>query len=112
MCGGGTILIEGHADWPNAWYLGADIDGERLLLAQDNFKRAGLGHIGLVRWDVTNLPLKDDSVNVVISDIPYGKRHGSVQDNRKLYPAMLKVQLDRLGNEFPLIHIVHRNWLG
>ena len=30
--------------------------------------------LGIVRWDASNLPLKDNSVDVFISDMPFGKR--------------------------------------
>lgn len=51
--------------------------------------------LSLFKWDATCLPLRDQSVDAVVSDVPYGKRHGSKQDNRRLYPQMLQVCMTR-----------------
>merc|ERR1719516_292013 len=41
------------------------------------------------QWDCLYPCLKNNSVDVVISDLPFGKRSGSKADNRVLYPATL-----------------------
>ncbi|KAH9577474.1 putative RNA methylase domain [Trypanosoma melophagium] len=41
-------------------------------------------------WDATKLPLRDNSVDCVISDLPFGRRCGSHKANTKLYPMMLR----------------------
>jgi tRNA G10 N-methylase Trm11 len=48
--------------------------------------------LSLFKWDATRLPLRDRSVDVVVSDVPYGKRHGSKEDNRRLYPHLLEAR--------------------
>ena len=45
--------------------------------------------IDFVQWNVMNACLRDSSVDVVITDLPFGKRSGSKADNRTLYPATL-----------------------
>ncbi|XP_072328194.1 tRNA (guanine(6)-N2)-methyltransferase THUMP3 isoform X3 [Scyliorhinus torazame] len=46
--------------------------------------------LDVIQWDICNLPLKTSSVDVVISDMPFGKRMGSRRKNWDLYPACLK----------------------
>ena len=43
---------------------------------------------GAINWDDSNFFL-DNSVDVLISDLPFGKRSGSKADNRVLYPQIL-----------------------
>lgn len=48
--------------------------------------KAGKGlNLDTVRWDSTSLPLRDQVVDVVITDLPFGRRIGSKADNRVLY---------------------------
>lgn len=43
----------------------------------------------LLRWDVNRLPLRNGSVDIFVTDLPFGKRMGSRPDNRTLYPKLL-----------------------
>ena len=38
---------------------------------------------------IYDMLLRDNSVDVIISDLPFGKRSGSKADNRVLYPRTL-----------------------
>ncbi|XP_060165393.1 THUMP domain-containing protein 2 isoform X5 [Globicephala melas] len=42
MCGLGTILLEAAKEWPDVYYMGADVSDSQLLGACDNLKAAGL----------------------------------------------------------------------
>ena len=42
-----------------------------------------------LQWDCLLPCLRDNSVDVIITDLPFGKRSGSKADNRVLYPQML-----------------------
>jgi tRNA G10 N-methylase Trm11 len=44
----------------------------------------------MARWDATRLPLRDDSVDIVVVDLPFGVRCSKASANRKLYPQALK----------------------
>lgn len=44
----------------------------------------------LMKLDVTALPFRDSSIDVYVSDLPFGRRHGTKKLNRTLYPALLK----------------------
>ena len=46
--------------------------------------------LDIYRWDVCNLPLKSNSVDVFISDLPFGKKSGSKHENWELYPKALE----------------------
>ena len=103
LCGVATILIEGKREWPNAVFYGGDIDTTQIDRAVMNVKRSGVDPGDLFIWDcarkyylltdsvvitflssLVELPFKDNSISAVVSDIPFGKRHGSMHDNRKV----------------------------
>ncbi|KAJ8301080.1 hypothetical protein KUTeg_020067, partial [Tegillarca granosa] len=47
-------------------------------------------NIDCIRWDVCNLPFKDESVDVIATDLPFGVRMGSKKNNIQLYPGALQ----------------------
>ena len=99
MCGSGSIPIEAAAAWPYAFYLGADSFKQAPYNTAENARyvnmiRAKSAVVGVlpldpVVWDATCLPLKTSSIDVILTDLPYGKRLGSKHANWKLYPALL-----------------------
>ncbi|TNN85632.1 THUMP domain-containing protein 3 [Liparis tanakae] len=46
--------------------------------------------IDTVQWDLCNLPIRTGSVDIVITDMPFGKRIGSRKKNWDLYPPCLR----------------------
>jgi len=44
MCGKGIVLVEAALNWPDATYLGLDIDPQQLCAAQDNLAKVGKGN--------------------------------------------------------------------
>ncbi|XP_043846313.1 THUMP domain-containing protein 2 [Dromiciops gliroides] len=92
MCGLGTILLEAAKEWPNAYYFGADISDSQLLGACDNLKSAGLmDRIELLKVSVTELPLLSESVDVIISDVPFGKKFKLRKDIKSILHEMERV---------------------
>ncbi|XP_069462973.1 THUMP domain-containing protein 2 isoform X2 [Ambystoma mexicanum] len=88
MCGLGTILLEAAKEWPEACYLGIDLNKSPLQGAYDNVKAAGLTDcIELLQASAAKLPLLSESVDVVVSDIPFGKKFRDVQE---LFPCILE----------------------
>ncbi|XP_067684651.1 tRNA (guanine(6)-N2)-methyltransferase THUMP3-like [Haliotis asinina] len=98
MCGSGSIPIQAARGWPEAFHL----SGERFPLAVDRTVQnvAALNKelssdnqqqiaVDAGYWDVTYLPFKEGSVDVFITDLPFGKRMGSRFNNTKLYPEAL-----------------------
>ncbi|XP_078065518.1 tRNA (guanine(6)-N(2))-methyltransferase THUMP3 isoform X2 [Mustelus asterias] len=101
MCGTAAIPIEGALEFSQCYFLGGDNNVLAVNRSVNNInslqkKRLEKGRItwglplDVVQWDICNLPLKTNSVDVVISDMPFGRRMGSRRQNWDLYPACLK----------------------
>ncbi|KAM5317165.1 U6 snRNA (guanine-N(2))-methyltransferase THUMPD2 isoform 2-T2 [Glossophaga mutica] len=92
MCGLGTILLEAAKEWPDAYYVGADVSDSQLCGARDNLKAAGLeDKIALLKVSVVELPLPSESVDVIISDIPFGKKFKLGKDIKSILREMERV---------------------
>ncbi|CAE7879542.1 THUMPD2 [Symbiodinium necroappetens] len=90
FAGRGALLAALARRWP-CRYLGFELDPARVAEAEVNLQAAELQELAVVRrGDARQLPLPDDSVDVVVSDLPFGRKHGSVEANRSLYPAALR----------------------
>ncbi|XP_055503762.1 THUMP domain-containing protein 3 isoform X1 [Leucoraja erinacea] len=101
MCGTGAIPIEGALEFTHSYFLGGDNNLLAVNRSINNInslqkKRLNKGRpnwglpLDVVQWDICNLPLKTSSVDIVITDMPFGKRIGSRRKNWDLYPACLK----------------------
>ncbi|XP_051873825.1 THUMP domain-containing protein 3 [Pristis pectinata] len=101
MCGTGAIPIEGALEFTQSYFLGGDNNVLAVNRSINNInslqkKRLDKGRtncglpLDVVQWDICNLPLKTSSVDIIISDMPFGKRIGSKRKNWDLYPACLK----------------------
>ncbi|XP_043916099.1 THUMP domain-containing protein 2 [Protopterus annectens] len=90
MCGLGIILVEAAREWTDAYYLGIDIDESRLHGAMVNLKTAELEEkVNLLKASVTELPLQTESIDVIICDIPFGKKFKSSVDMREMLPHII-----------------------
>jgi tRNA G10 N-methylase Trm11 len=93
MCGAGTILAEVHEAARRSETIrgiqvsGGDNDAAALRAAASNLRR--LGSTELTRWDATQLPLPDHSVDVIISNPPFGKQLATPEEIGPLYRDML-----------------------
>ncbi|KAL6075757.1 THUMP domain-containing protein 3 [Balamuthia mandrillaris] len=95
MCGSGKILMEGRQEWLQAHFIGGDNNPQQIKRAVKflNASSASAPKVApteLFCWDATALPLNSASVHLIISDIPFGKMHGSKSSNMLLYPLLLK----------------------
>ncbi|KAL6737203.1 hypothetical protein Aduo_010868 [Ancylostoma duodenale] len=45
--------------------------------------------VAFLSCDAVNLPFRDNLVDAIVTDLPFGKKIGSVDDNRVLYPRLL-----------------------
>uniref|UniRef100_A0A8C6RAF1 U6 snRNA (guanine-N(2))-methyltransferase THUMPD2 n=1 Tax=Nannospalax galili TaxID=1026970 RepID=A0A8C6RAF1_NANGA len=92
MCGLGTILVEAAKEWPDVYYVGADVSDSQLLGACDNLNAAGLkDRIELLKVSVTELPWPSESVDIIISDIPFGKKFKLGKDIKSILQEMERV---------------------
>nr|XP_044993614.1 THUMP domain-containing protein 2 isoform X2 [Jaculus jaculus] len=92
MCGLGTILLEAANEWPDVYYVGADVSKSQLHGAYDNLKAASLtDKIELLQVSVVELPLPSESVDIIISDIPFGKKFKLGNDIKIILQEMERV---------------------
>ncbi|XP_075406528.1 tRNA (guanine(6)-N(2))-methyltransferase THUMP3 [Tenrec ecaudatus] len=102
MCGTGAIPIEGATEWSNCHHIAGDnnplavnrtANNIESLLNKNQIQESkpswGLP-IDALQWDVCNLPLRTGSVDIIVTDMPFGKRMGSKRRNWNLYPAGLR----------------------
>uniref|UniRef100_A0A6I8RQQ6 THUMP domain containing 3 n=1 Tax=Xenopus tropicalis TaxID=8364 RepID=A0A6I8RQQ6_XENTR len=101
MCGTGAIPIEGVSEWPGSFFLAGDNNKQAVNRTGSNIQSLLRKHqspesapsnlrIDAVHWDISSLPLRDGSVDVIVTDMPFGKRMGSKKKNWDLYPACLR----------------------
>ncbi|MBZ3875302.1 THUMP domain-containing protein 3 [Sciurus carolinensis] len=102
MCGTGAIPIEGAMEWADCYHIAGDNNPLAVKRAANNISslltksqiKDGKPSWGLpidaVQWDICNLPLRTGSVDIIVTDMPFGKRMGSKKRNWNLYPACLR----------------------
>jgi tRNA G10 N-methylase Trm11 len=88
MVGRGATLIEAQRSFSDATYIGFDTCPAQLSAARGNVAAAE-ATIELSLGDATKMTLENDSVDVFLCDMPFGKRHGTQLDNCVLYPLVL-----------------------
>ncbi|XP_018018777.1 THUMP domain-containing protein 3-like isoform X2 [Hyalella azteca] len=95
MCGGASITIEGALCFPACYHVGGELHSKAVDRAATNLQHAELTRgvalpAGLLRWDATKIPFRDSCADVIVSDLPFGKRSGKKADNRSLYLLALQ----------------------
>ncbi|XP_026357068.1 THUMP domain-containing protein 3 isoform X2 [Ursus americanus] len=102
MCGTGAIPIEGATEWSNCYHIAGDnnplavdraANNISSLLTKSQIKEGEVSWglpIDAVQWDICNLPLRTGTVDIIVTDMPFGKRMGSKKRNWNLYPACLR----------------------
>ncbi|XP_041811548.1 THUMP domain-containing protein 3 [Chelmon rostratus] len=100
MCGTGAIPLEGAIEFNSSFYIAGDNYDMAVNRTVNNIchiqkRRADKGSasglpIDTVRWDLCNLPIRTSSVDIIITDMPFGKRMGSKKKNWDLYPSCLR----------------------
>lgn len=100
MCGTGAIPLEGAIEFSECFYISGDNNDMAVNRTVNNIchiqkRRADKGSpsglpIDTVQWDLSNLPMRTSSVDIIITDMPFGKRMGSRKKNWDLYPSCLR----------------------
>ncbi|KAM3930568.1 U6 snRNA (guanine-N(2))-methyltransferase THUMPD2 [Leptodactylus fuscus] len=91
MCGVGTILLEAALEWPHATFLGIDKSESQLKHAIDNVKKAGvMNSVSFLKGSVLGLPVLSETMDVIISDIPFGKKFTCSKDMKDLLPDIIR----------------------
>ena len=70
MCGGGSIPIEGALAFKQGFYFAGDFHEKAVERTKDNLKAFSnrIASDG-IQWDATNIPLRDNCLDVLISDL-------------------------------------------
>src|ERR1700735_3121231 len=66
--GGIDVLLSARRVGPTGKAYGLDMTDEMLALANENKRKAGAENVEFLKGDIENIPLPDDSVDVVISN--------------------------------------------
>uniref|UniRef100_UPI00358E447E tRNA (guanine(6)-N2)-methyltransferase THUMP3 isoform X4 n=1 Tax=Myxine glutinosa TaxID=7769 RepID=UPI00358E447E len=92
--------IEGGLEWPQCFHIAGDNFPMATNRSKNNVNILSRQHlemdrnqvlpVDIVLWDASRLPLKTGSVDVCITDMPFGKRIGSKKRNWELYPSCLQ----------------------
>ena len=108
MCGSGCLGLEAATHWPGTAALGGDVDARevkrlgRSLAAlrkppkrvaetsERTAERSAAVRCDAALWDAANLPLRTGAVDSVATDLPWGQKWGSKEDNGVLYPKALR----------------------
>ncbi|XP_055255266.1 THUMP domain-containing protein 2 isoform X2 [Moschus berezovskii] len=90
------------AEIKDVYYVGADVSDSQLSGAHDNLRAAGLeDKIELLKVSVTELPLPSESIDIIISDIPFGKKFKLGKDIKRTLQEMERVL--RVGGTIVLL---------
>jgi 23S rRNA G2445 N2-methylase RlmL len=87
FCGTGTVLIERAHLGRYRSLIGCDREARALAAARENVGRR-YQPLELHPWDAIAIPLPDRSVSKIITNLPWGLRHGSHEENRRIYPRV------------------------
>jgi 23S rRNA G2445 N2-methylase RlmL len=86
-CGAGTVLVAAGLSGVGQ-LLGRDLASSAIDAARTNLRALGLSG-DLEVGDAADIRLPAGSVQRMISNLPFGKRVGSHDDNRELYPRLM-----------------------
>jgi arsenite methyltransferase len=66
--GGIDVILSARRVGPAGKAYGLDMTDEMLALARENQKKAGVGNVEFLKGEIENIPLPDNSVDVIISN--------------------------------------------
>jgi 23S rRNA G2445 N2-methylase RlmL len=96
MCGAGTILAERALSGPYRQLLGGDLDPGAVRASRANLapwcksSTSAGGDCVLHLWDARALAVRSGSLDVIVSNLPFGHQVGSQEDNPALYRRFLQ----------------------
>jgi len=92
----GILSIEAAKEYPEATYIVSDNNSTQIDSCYKNIHYANLSSlVDILKVDMKKCPLRNSSVNVILSDLPFGKRFGSLVEIESLYPSIL-LEIDRV----------------
>ena len=66
--GGIDVLLSARRVGPTGKAYGLDMTDEMLALAHANLKKSGVGNVAFLKGEIENIPLPDNTVDVIISN--------------------------------------------
>ena len=66
--GGIDVLLSAKRVWPTGKAYGLDMTDEMLALANENKQKAGIENVEFLKGEIEDIPLPDNSVDVIISN--------------------------------------------
>ena len=66
--GGIDVMLSARRVGPSGKAYGLDMTDEMLALARENQRKAGVGNVEFLKGEIENIPLPDNSVDVIISN--------------------------------------------
>lgn len=66
--GGIDVLVSARRVAPNGKAFGLDMTDEMLALARENQRKSGLENVEFIKGEIENIPLPDNSVDVIVSN--------------------------------------------
>jgi predicted RNA methylase len=89
FCGAGTLLVLAGEMASPGRLVGAELTTQWSRAARDNLAARDLAGT-VLRSDAQAMPFAGESVQRIVSNLPFGKRVGSHRVNTELYPAALR----------------------
>ncbi|ETV92479.1 hypothetical protein H310_13168 [Aphanomyces invadans] len=86
MCGVGTLPACAVLWGPSVFGIGGDVSSEAIAQAHVNFK---CHRAAICQWSAEKLPLRPNSVDRILVDMPFGMRCGNPVKNARLYPKAI-----------------------
>lgn len=91
FCGAGTIAISSGLYFGPKMVIASDISGKAIDKTKKNIESSGLKRIMVFASDVGRLKLGKNSVDKIVTNLPFGIRVSDSQKNEKIYSDFLKM---------------------